>query len=175
MHVSLRNSTARTFKHALLKFPGSSLLVLPHLVMVGFFRTMEKKTQAANFSLHMATLTIESFKWQLRTFILIWGGPSGLYELLGFQNSMKIDTAQEAEAFEQTKGKCANPIDQIFVLQTMMSPELLIAMFDSRLLYFRSQDPTTLSFLFPWGGWERRGHHQLFHNWICFVSFRNCF
>lgn len=42
------------------------------------------------------------------------GGPSGLHELLGFQNSMKIDIAQEMETFRQTKDKCACPIDKIF-------------------------------------------------------------
>lgn len=53
------------------------------------------------------------------------GGPSGLYELLGFQNSMKIDITQEAEAFRQTKDNCACPVGKITFL-IMMSPDLLI-------------------------------------------------
>ena len=62
---------------------------------------------------------------------LNFGGPSGLHEPLGFQNSMKIDIAQEAKAFKQTKGKCASPVDNVFFLQIMMSPDLLIIMLNS--------------------------------------------
>lgn len=132
MNVSLQNNPAgmllsnMPFQYLLL----SSLVAHSHLKSQQAFQDHgQGHTEAANSSLHMATTNVESFGWKLHAFIFIWvRGPSGLYELLGFQNSMKINIAQEAELLKQTKGKCACPIDKKKFLLIMMSPDLLIIM-----------------------------------------------